>query len=160
MVDVRGCKTAVFLFVKKSIEICVQALCLKGAADKGYKIICERTATKVHMSPYSRDHHTAVVAPVSAVSPVIEEFGGNKKDDATAAGGLPPCHHKYSESGKPTADYTNGFSLLRRLLRWWLARFGQKPLGKKGTLYLGLYNYLIQITILYSQYNVNCVYEL
>lgn len=92
------------------------------------------------MSPYSREHHTAVVAPVSAVSPVIEEFGGNKKDDGIAAGGLPPVdyHRKYSESGKPTAGYTNGFSLLRRLLRWWLARFGQKPLGKKGTSYRGL----------------------
>ncbi|XP_025196947.1 serine/threonine-protein kinase tricorner isoform X1 [Melanaphis sacchari] len=88
------------------------------------------------MSPYSREHHTAVVAPVSAVSPVIEEFGSNKKDDAAAAaaGGLPSYHRKYSESGKPTAGYTNGFSLLRRLLRWWLARFGQKPLVKKGVL--------------------------
>lgn len=83
------------------------------------------------MAPYSREHHTAVVAPVSAVSPVIEEFGGNKKDDVTVAGGLPP-YPKYSESGKPAAGYTNGFSLLRRLLRWWLARFGQKPLVKKG----------------------------
>lgn len=83
------------------------------------------------MSPYSREH-AAVVAPVSVVSPVIEEFGGNRKDDATA-GGLPPYNSKYSESGKPTAGYTNGFSLLRRLLRWWLARFGQKPLVKKGT---------------------------
>lgn len=84
---------------------------------------------KVHMSPYSREHHTAVVAPVSAVSPVIEEFG-NKKDDVA---GVPVFHHKYSESGKPAAGYTSGFSLLRRLLRWWLARFGQKPLAKKGT---------------------------
>lgn len=92
-----------------------------------------RSSILVHMSPYSREHHTAVVAPVSAVSPVIEEFGGNKKDDAAAAGEMPPYHHKYSESGKPTAGYTNGFSLLRRLLRWWLARFGQKPLVKKGT---------------------------
>lgn len=83
------------------------------------------------MSPYSREHHTAVVTPVSVVSPVIEEFGGNRKDDA-AAGGLPAYHRKYSESGKPAAGYTNGFSLLRRLLRWWLARFGQKPLVKKG----------------------------
>lgn len=83
------------------------------------------------MSPYSRDHHTAVVAPVSVISPVIEEFGSNKKDDV--AGGMPSYHHhKYSESGKPAAGYTNGFSLLRRLLRWWLARFGQKPLAKKG----------------------------
>ncbi|KAL4120711.1 hypothetical protein QTP88_013353 [Uroleucon formosanum] len=85
------------------------------------------------MSPYSREHHTAVVTPVSVVSPVIEEFGGNRKDDA-AAGGLPAYHRKYSESGKPAAGYTNGFSLLRRLLRWWLARFGQKPLVKKGVL--------------------------
>ncbi|VVC26533.1 Hypothetical protein CINCED_3A001677 [Cinara cedri] len=85
------------------------------------------------MSPYSREHHTAVVAPVSAVSPVIEEFGGGKKDDVSGAG-LPPYHHKYSESGKPAAGYTNGLSLLRRLFRWWLARFGQKPLAKKGTL--------------------------
>ncbi|XP_025404844.1 serine/threonine-protein kinase tricorner isoform X2 [Sipha flava] len=85
------------------------------------------------MSPYSREHHTAVVAPVSTVSPVIEEFGSNKKDDGIV-GGLPSYHHKYSESGKPAAGYTNGFSLLRRLLRWWLARFGQKPLDKKGVL--------------------------
>lgn len=91
------------------------------------------------MSPYSREHHTAVVAPVSTVSPVIEEFGSNKKDDG-AVGGLPPYHHKYSESGKPAAGYTNGFSLLRRLLRWWLAHFGQKPLGKKGTFICNVYN--------------------
>lgn len=104
------------------------------------------------MSPYSREqhHHTAVVAaPVSTVSPpVIEEFGGGngkKDDEATAAAGAPlppPYHgrHKRSESaGKPAAGYTNGFSLLRRLLRWWLARFGQKPLVKKGTFFFPKY---------------------
>lgn len=98
------------------------------------------------MSPYSREHHTAVVAPISAVSPVIEEFANNKKDDAAAAaaGGLPSYHHKYSESGKPAAGYTNGFSLLRRLLRWWLARFGQKPLVKKGT-FISLIMYVYRI---------------
>ncbi|XP_050423377.1 serine/threonine-protein kinase tricornered isoform X2 [Adelges cooleyi] len=84
------------------------------------------------MSPYSREHHTAVVAPVSTVSPVIEEFG--KRDDSCS---LPTAlhQHKYQQDpGKPTAGYTTGFSLLRRLLRWWLARFGQKPLVKKGVL--------------------------
>lgn len=99
------------------------------------RVAVQRTAinTRVHMSPYSREHHTAVVAPVSAVSPAIEEFGGSKKDDVSGAG-PPPLHRKYSESGKPAAGYTNGLSLLRRLLRWWLARFGHKPLAKKGTL--------------------------
>jgi len=82
-----------------------------------------------------------VVAPVSTASPVIEEFGGNNKKDDAAAGALPPFHgHKYSESaGKPATGYTNGFSLLRRLLRWWIARFGQKPLVKKGTFYIHIY---------------------
>lgn len=102
------------------------------------------------MSPYSREHHTAVVAPVSSVSPVIEEFGSNKKDDA--GGGLPLYHHKYSESGKPAAGYSNGFSLLRRLLRWWLARFGQKPLVKKGMLNANAHNIVIYARV--SRYMV------
>ncbi|XP_050521791.1 serine/threonine-protein kinase tricornered isoform X1 [Daktulosphaira vitifoliae] len=85
------------------------------------------------MSPYSREHHTAIVAPVSTASPIIEEFG--KRNDIC---GLPTSfqqHNKYpQESGKPGSGYSTGFSVLRRLLRWWLARFGQKPLGKKGVL--------------------------
>lgn len=101
------------------------------------------------MSPYSREYHTAVVAPISNASPVIEEFGSNNKKDDVTASALPLYDgHKYSESaGKPASGYTNGFSLLRRLLRWWLARFGQKPLVKKGTFYLFIFYVYVMLYI-------------